>query len=330
MGSATPIWIAIAFGAAAWWGVIVLISKRALAYVDPTAMNFAMRLITVVVITAVGVPLSLYNLWELGVGINGSALLVIVLLAVVTSVISLQAYYFALRVGRVAVVAPITATDPLWTAVFAVALVGATLSHATLAGLGLGTVGLVLMVRYMEDGSEPYGDALPSPMVGASSTAQAAPAGGLRGLQVVLLSLVTAACWGLEPVLVELAIEANGSLTVTMLILNNVFGALLLAPLLIVRRRPVFTGVFSVEQRRRAMYLILVAGILEACYEVLLFTLIDEIGSVLIMLILSTTPVWSVAGAMVFLRERPGRKLLLAAAVVLAGVMLATLDSLGG
>ena len=42
----------------------------------------------------------------------------------------------------------------------------------------------------------------------------------------------------------------------------------------------------------------------------------------------ATAPIWSIVGAMVFLKERPARKLLYSAGVVLFGVLLATLDSL--
>ena len=303
----------------------MIISKRALAFVDPTAMNFFMRLIAVIVLTLVGVPFSLLNVWSLGLGINAAALGYMALMALVVYAISLQAYYFALRVGRVAVVAPITSTDPLWTAIFAVVLLGAMLSSMTLAGLGITTIGIILIARYMESDLEPLGDVLP-PLVGDQSGLP--EAGGVRGLEVVMLSLLTAACWGLSPVVVELGIAANGALTTTMLLVSQVFGVLFLGPLLIVRRRPIFTVELTRAQRRRGAALVLGVGVFEAIYEVLLFLLIDHIGSLLMVLILATAPIWSIVGAMVFLKERPARKLLYAAGVVLAGVLLATVDSL--
>ena len=43
----------------------------------------------------------------------------IALSAFATWLLAFNFYYYALRGGRVAVVAPITSIDPLWTAVFA-------------------------------------------------------------------------------------------------------------------------------------------------------------------------------------------------------------------
>ncbi len=74
--------------------------------------------------------------------------------------------------------------------------------------------------------------------------------------------------------------------------------------------------------------LIVVAGLLEASVTVLFYLCIVAIGPVLTMLIMATTPVFSIVLGVVFLRERPGLRLTIAAAVTVAGVLIATLDGL--
>jgi drug/metabolite transporter (DMT)-like permease len=311
--------------AAACWGALVVVNKKALAYVDPTAMNLFMRVIGAVVLTAVGVPMSLFHLWSLGLRVNAPALGYIALGGLEYAV-SLQAYYFALRVGKVAVVAPITSTDPLWTALFAVLLAGVSLSYGMVAGLMVTTVGVVLLARYMEGDPEPLGEVTP-PLVGDQTAAVGLRS--LRGKEIVALSVVTAALWGLSPVLIQLAIRANGSLAATMFILSQAIAAVLLTPLLVFRRRPVLVAKVTPSQRRRVAAIVLASGALEAAYDALLYGVIDHIGSVLMVLILASAPVWSIAGAMLFLKDRPAPKMLLAAGIVLLGVLLATLVGVG-
>ena len=63
------------------------------------------------------------------------------------------AYYYALRAGSVGVVAPLTSTDPLWTAVFSLLLIGVALRAATLVGMAVTILGVVLISRWMEGGA---------------------------------------------------------------------------------------------------------------------------------------------------------------------------------
>ena len=79
------------------------------------------------------------------------------------------------------------------------------------------------------------------------------------------------------------------------------------------------------RDRRRVVALLVGAGILNALFTVFWYVLIDEIGPVLTTLITATSPIFAILGGVVFLRERLGAKLALAAAVTLAGVFLATL-----
>ena len=59
-----------------------------------------------------------------------------------TWLIAFTAYYYALRGGRVAVVAPISSTDPLWTALFAWLIVGTAFGALTLAGMAVAMAGV--------------------------------------------------------------------------------------------------------------------------------------------------------------------------------------------
>ncbi len=139
------------------------------------------------------------------------------------------------------------------------------------------------------------------------------------------LSLVTAAGWGFMPVMIELAERSTGGASTTMMVLGEVFGVVLLAPLVLARRAPLFAVSLQGRDRRRVVALLVGAGVLNALFSVLFYVLIDEIGPVLTTLIIATSPIFAILGSMVFLRERLGARLALGAAVTLAGVFLATL-----
>ena len=70
------------------------------------------------------------------------------------------------------------------------------------------------------------------------------------------------------------------------------------------------------------------AGALEAVVSVLFYLSIANIGPLLTMLIMATTPVFSIVFGVILLRERPSPRLAFAAAVTVVGVLLATLDGL--
>ena len=55
-----------------------------------------------------------------------------------------------------------------------------------------------------------------------------------------------------------------------------------------------------------AVWLIVLAGLLEASVSVLFYLTIVALGPVLTMLIMATTPVFSIVFGVIFLRERPG------------------------
>jgi len=92
-----------------------------------------------------------------------------VLSALATWLVAVDAYYYALRGERVAVVAPICRTDPLWTALFAWAILGSAFGGLTLAGMA----GALAAAA--------HGDVLPGP----AKPGRGRPAGG-RGLGALL------------------------------------------------------------------------------------------------------------------------------------------------
>ena len=146
--------------------------------------------------------------------------------------------------------------------------------------------------------------------------------------RLIGLALLTAAGWGLGPVFIDQAATAYGRATATMMLLSQVLGALMLGGVLLLRRTPLAARPLTPQARRRASRLIVLAGLLEASVGVLFYLCIVAIGPVLTMLIMATTPVFSIVLGVVFLRERPGLRLTLAAAVTVAGVLIATLDGL--
>jgi drug/metabolite transporter (DMT)-like permease len=146
--------------------------------------------------------------------------------------------------------------------------------------------------------------------------------------RLIGLAVMAAAGWGLGPVLIDLAADAYGRVTATMMILSQVLGALMLGALLLWRRPPLAARPLTPAARRSAIRLIVLAGLLEAAVGVLFYLTIVALGPVLVMLIMATTPVFSIVFGVVFLRERPGLRLALAAAVTVAGVLIATLDGL--
>ena len=279
-------------------------------------MNFFVLVVSVTSLVVVAVPLSLLHLWSLGFAMTWAAAGYIATGSAVTWLIAFNAYYYALRSGRVGVVGPLSCTDPLFTAVFVAVIVGTTIAGLTIVGLIVAIVGVALISRWMGAEPEPHAPALE----GATEPTLPASAG-----TVVALSLVTAAGWGFSPVMIELAERSTGGASTTMMVLGEAFGVVLLAPFMIARRTPLLIAPLQSRDRRRVVALLVGAGILNALFAVFWYVLIDQIGPVLTTLIVATSPIFAILGGVVFLRERLGARLALAAAVTLAGVFLATL-----
>jgi drug/metabolite transporter (DMT)-like permease len=327
----------------ALWALVVVVDKKILESVTPVAVNFLIRLAAIAGLLLLTVPLTVFGLWSNGFGINAEAAGWIALSAVATWLVAFNAYYYALRGERVAVVAPICSTDPIWTAFFAWLLLGTTLGGATLAGMTVAMGGVVLISRWMGEagGAEgelavaaalagaAHGDVLPDGAAArACDAAPETPPAGAAKARLIGLALLTAAGWGLGPVFIDQAATAYGRATATMMLLSQALGALMLGGVLLLRRTPLAARPLTPDTRRRAIRLIVLAGLLEASVSVLFYLCIVAIGPVLTMLIMATTPVFSIVLGVVFLRERPGLRLTLAAAVTVAGVLIATLDGL--
>jgi len=306
----------VAFLAAACWGTVVVLNKKVLDDVRPIPVNFLVLAVSCAGLVVLAVPLSLLHLWSLGLTMTWAATGYVAASAVVTWLIAFNAYYYALRSGRVGVVGPLSCTDPLFTAVFATVIVGTALAGLTVAGLVVALVGVALISRWMGDEPEPHAPALE----GLAEPALRAPAA-----TVVALSLVTAAGWGFAPVMIELAERSTGGASTTMMVLGEAVGVALLAPFMLARRGPLIAAPRGSRERRRVVGLLIGAGLLNSFFTVLFYVLIDEIGPVLTTLIVATSPIFAILGSMIFLRERLSAKLALGAAVTLAGVLLATL-----
>jgi drug/metabolite transporter (DMT)-like permease len=272
-------------------------------------------------IAAVAVPLSLLHLWPLGLGVTWRATGYIAIGAPVMWLVAFNAYFYALRSGRVGVVGPLSTTDPLFTALFATLILGAALGGFVVAGLIVTVSGVMLISRWVDTEADPGVRLLEA----AVAPPGAGTAAGLGTGAVVGLSLLTAAGWGFSPVLVQLAERSTGGATTTLVLLGEAFGVALLAPFVVARRGRLFTA-GSRGRRGRIAVLLVGAGLLNAVFSVLYYVLIAEIGPVLTMLITASAPVFAIAGGALFLHERLGRRLALGVAVTLAGVFLATLQ----
>ncbi|MBN2204598.1 MAG: DMT family transporter [Thermoleophilia bacterium] len=340
------VWVLLAFGAAAAWGLTVVVNKRTLQYVDPFALNLLMRVPTIALIAVAAGVLTVTDAWELGFGMTWGAFVWITASAVVTWLVAFNAYYLVLRLGALGVVTPIMATDPLFTAVFAVILLNAAPGPLVIAGLVVSTAGVVLISRWMEPradavlpavalepladtgqaGSPPVPPLIAEP-VAPLLTEPAPPEKSPARLRfdVIALALLAAAGWGLGPVFIELATESLGAASATMMLQSQAMGLLMLVPI-VWRRHRVVVRRLTGPERRLVVRFVLIASVLEAYFAVAYYLLIDEIGSVLTVLIIASSPVFAILGGMRFLGERYSRKLAIGAAVTLVGVVIATLQ----
>ena len=336
-------WIAAAFGMTALWALVVVLNKKILESVTPVAVNFLIRLATIAGLLVLTVTLTVFDLWSNGFGIDAESAGWIALSAVATWLIAFNAYYYALRGERVAVVVPICSTDPIWTAFFAWLLLGSAFGVPTFIGMAVAMTGVALISRWMGEGgvadgelagagalaAGAHGDVLP----GRPGAATATPATGTvpptaTKAKLIGLAVLTAAGWGLGPVFIDQAATAYGRATASMMLLSQVLGALMLGGVLLLRRAPLACRPLTPATRRQVFWLIVLAGLLEASVSVLFYLSIVALGPVLAMLIMATTPVFSIVLGVVLLRERPGLRLTLAAVVTVTGVLIATLDGL--
>lgn len=310
------IWVAVAFFEAACWGLVVVVDKRVLDFVTPLAVNLGVRAVSLVLMLVVVLPLTLLHLWSLTFAMTWDAAGVIAISAFVTWMLAFNCYYFALRAGRASVVAPITSTDPLFAALFSAILIGSALGGLTIAGLAVATAGVVLFARWLEPASEAHAE-IAAPLPGADYN---------DPVRAVVLSMLTAAGWGMGPVLIEVAERGMGGPSATMMLESQFLGMLMLAVVVKLRRVPLLTRKLSPPELRLALLLLLTAGALETVFSILYYLVIDHIGAVLVVLIVGTSPIFSIVGGIILLKEKFGAKLALAASITLGGVFLATLQ----
>jgi drug/metabolite transporter (DMT)-like permease len=314
--------VLVGFFLAADWALVIVLNKRMLAFVHPVPLNLLLRVATLVGLVCMTVPLTAFDWWDLDFGLTAEAAGYIAISAVVTWVVAFNAYYYALRAGRASVVAPITATDPIWAALFAPIFLGSSLDPLVLLGLLVATSGIVLIARWMSAQPGELLEAAAVPVVAVAEEGAGASGGGALG--VVALSTIAAAGWGLGPVAIELAENANGGASASMMVGSQMLGAVLLGGILLVRRSPLLVRPLAAE-RRRFLMLLLASGVLEAIFAVLYYLIIEALGAVLTLLITATSPVFAILGGAILLREPVGRRLWIAAAVTMGGVMIATL-----
>jgi drug/metabolite transporter (DMT)-like permease len=327
------VWVGLAFLVAACWGLTVVVNKRTLSLVDPIALNVILRGPTLTIMLIFVVPLTAFHGWDLGFAMTWEAAGYIALSAAVTWLIAFNAYYLALPLGSVGVVSPIMATDPVFTALFAVLILGASLGSMVLAGLVIATAGVALLSREGEEEPAVGPDAqVATPEPSSAPTLRSGPApspGALHErMTVIALAIVTAAGWGLGPVLIEQAQRALGGNSATMMLMSQAIGLVLVLPIVVARRR-VLLRPLQAGERRLLVSLILASAALEAVFAIAYYFLIDNIGAVLTVLIIATSPVFSILGGVLLLKEKYNRWLAIGALLTLAGVVIAILGTSG-
>jgi drug/metabolite transporter (DMT)-like permease len=309
----------------------VLINKRLLSCLDPVATNMLVRVVSVVTIVVVTAPLTLLHKWSLTYDMTWAAAGYVTILAVVGWLIAQNAYYFALRSGRVSVVAPITSTDLLFTALFATVFIGGVLGNLTLTGLFITVAGIFAIARADREDAVAAADGLAAEgvLVAAPAVDEPRPAGWARSVPlVIVLALIGAAGWGMAPVLIQLAVESVGGASVTMIVMAQGLGLLMTVGVASIRRVPLTTRKLTPVERRRARRLTTITGVLEGSCAVLFYLIIEHLGSVQTALIAATVPVFAIFWSILFLHERLSRRLTLGIVVTLLGVFLATVDRL--
>jgi drug/metabolite transporter (DMT)-like permease len=319
--------VLVGFFLAADWALVIVINKRLLAAFHPLPFNLIARFASLFWLLALTVPLTAFGLWDLTFDLTPEAAGYIAISAVTTWLVAFNAYYYALREGKASVVAPITATDPVWAALFAPILLGTGMDPLVVAGLVISTVGVIFIARWMTDEPVELLDTTTIPVTAAptETIGDGAGAGRTAAVSVAALSLVAAAGWGLGPVLIELAENANGGASAAMMVGSQVLGMILLGAVVLVRRSPILLRPLGPE-RRKLLALLLLAGLLDAVFSVLYYLIIEAIGAVLTLLITATSPVFAIIGGAILLREHVSRRMAFAAAITIVGVMVAILS----
>ena len=111
-----------------------------------------------------------------------------------------------------------------------------------------------------------------------------------------------------------------------MMLMSQAIGLALVLPIVIARRRLLLRPLREGE-RRLLISLVLASAALEAVFSISYYFLIDNIGAVLTVLIIATSPVFSILGGVLLLKEKYNRWLAIGASLTLAGVVMAILGA---
>jgi drug/metabolite transporter (DMT)-like permease len=222
---------------------------------------------------------------------------------------------------------------PLITLLFGALLLGERLSLPTLGGALLIIGGISLLVSEAREPQEPppgVADGAPAPIAGASLDAPGADEPRAIGdgahaesasvprslLAGVLLVLAAAVCWSAATL--GLRVASSGLAAVAVTAIRVPTAALFLLGVLRSRGRLNARGV-----GRRDWPLIAAAGLIGTGLGSLTYIIaIQRTGAGLTALLTSTSPLWVLPLAALFLRERLTRRILLGAALALAGIWL--------
>jgi drug/metabolite transporter (DMT)-like permease len=322
--------VAVSGGALAWF------EKPVLVHVHPLPLNVVVRLITVVMLVAVTVPLTVFGVWTLGFATPPAAVAYIALAAFLEWAIALTAFYYALRISTISIVTAVVASAPLFTALFGTLFLGERLGTLTIIGVVLTVAGVAVLSRFMpvDDGDPkvvPAGDAVAVAEDGPGAAEAATTRRERRrsSLLVLLPALLAAAAWGVYPVTVDAAEQAAGGPTTTMMIESQFLGAVFLIPLLIGRRARARRQPPPAPARRRVLWFLFFIGILETIWGVFFYFMVEHLGAVITGVIMATAPVFSILGGLVIWHERLGLKAGAGVVLAIAGVFIAALGGAG-
>jgi drug/metabolite transporter (DMT)-like permease len=234
-----------------------------------------------------------------------------VLLGGFASVVAISAFYTALAIGSMSIVAPISATNALIPFLFGIAG-GERPAAIQLAGVALAAVGVLLVASEPARAGETVGvAALPGEPAVEPAALPARP-GRRNQRRAIVLALLAAVCMGLVLVGYDVTARTDPLWAMTGGRLSS--ATLFLVVFLV--RRPVL------ELRRSALPFIVAVGLLDTGANGL-FALATTQGYLSIVAVLgSLYPVVTVVLAYLMLRERVAAYQLAGAAATLAGIAL--------
>jgi len=337
-------WVITGVIVSACGGALAWFEKPLLDFFHPLQLNFVVRIISVVLLSAVTVPLTLLGGWSLVIETPPAAAAWIAMAAFFEWTIALSAFYYALRVGTISVVTPIVAAAPLFTALFGVLFLGERPALWVYVGMVMTVIGIVVLTRWMPTEEEATAQAAgDSVTVAAAASADpppdcddplaapvacaAAPQPGTRRtvLLVVLPALLAALTWGAYPVLVEAAERAADGPTVGMMIESQLLGAVFLIPFMVGRRARGRRRPPPAAARRRIVWFLAAVAVLEVIWGVFFYFMVENLGAIVTGVLIAVTPVFSVLGGILIWKERLNAPSAAGAALAVAGVIVAAL-----